>query len=103
MTKDEILKILERARNEARDKYRAEIKGFFGSYARGEENAESDLDVLVEFREGVTFPSNRTRQLTGGDAPLPGGCGIQKGCQKGDRHTEFSWIPSTFFLNSTAA
>lgn len=45
MTKDEILKILERARNEARDKYRAEIKGFFGSYARGE-NAESDLVSL---------------------------------------------------------
>ena len=55
MTKDEILEILERARNEARDKYRAEIKGFFGSYARGEENAESDLDVLVEFREGATL------------------------------------------------
>ena len=55
MTKDENLRIPERARNEARDRYRAEIKEFFGSCARGEENAESDLDVLVEFREGATL------------------------------------------------
>jgi uncharacterized protein len=55
MTKDEILKALERARDEARDRYRAEIMGFFGSYARGEEHAESDLDVLVQFREGATL------------------------------------------------
>jgi predicted nucleotidyltransferase len=55
MTKDEILKVLERARDEARERYRAKIMGFFGSYARGEEHAESDLDVLVEFREGATL------------------------------------------------
>ena len=47
MTKDEILKVLERARDEARNRYRAEIMGFFGSYARGNESAGSDLDVLV--------------------------------------------------------
>ncbi|MFO7985940.1 MAG: nucleotidyltransferase family protein [Desulfatiglandaceae bacterium] len=55
MTKDEIIEALERARDEVRERYRAEIMGFFGSYARGEEHSESDLDVLVEFREGATL------------------------------------------------
>jgi len=53
MKRDEILKILEGARKGARQKYKAEIKGIFGSYARGEESAGSDLDVLVEFLEGA--------------------------------------------------
>ncbi|MDZ7699264.1 MAG: nucleotidyltransferase family protein [Deltaproteobacteria bacterium] len=55
MTKDEIIEALERARDEVRERYRAEIMGFFGSYARGEEHSESDLDVLVEFREEATL------------------------------------------------
>lgn len=29
--------------------------GVFGSYARGEHEPESDLDVLVEFTESVTL------------------------------------------------
>lgn len=55
MTKDDIIEALQKAKNEARERYRAEIMGFFGSYARGEEHAESDLDVLVEFRKGATL------------------------------------------------
>jgi len=55
MTKDDIIQVLEKVRGEARDRYRAEIIGFFGSYARGEEHAESDVDVLVDFREGATL------------------------------------------------
>lgn len=55
MTKDDIIEVLHKAKDEARERYRAEIMGFFGSYARGEENPESDLDVLVEFREGATL------------------------------------------------
>lgn len=34
---------------EARQRFRAEIKGIFGSYVRGEQKKGSDLDVLVEF------------------------------------------------------
>ena len=55
MKKDEVLKVLERAKKEARQKYKAEIKGIFGSYARGEEILGSDLDVLVEFLEGASL------------------------------------------------
>jgi len=55
MTKDDIIEALQKARDEARERYRAEIVGFFGSYARDEQHAKSDLDVLVEFREGATL------------------------------------------------
>jgi len=55
MTKDDIIEALQKAKDEARERYRAEIMGFFGSYARGEEHADSDLDVLVEFRKGATL------------------------------------------------
>lgn len=36
-------------------KYKARIKSVFGSYARGEERRDSDLDVLVEFQEGANL------------------------------------------------
>ena len=51
MTKDEILKILEEVKEEVDQEYKAEIKGLFGSYARGDEKEESDVDVLVAFKE----------------------------------------------------
>ena len=34
-------------------KYKAQIKGIFGSFARGDESETSDIDVLVDFREGA--------------------------------------------------
>ncbi len=53
MKRDDIVRTLVELKEEARQKYRSEIKGFFGSYARGEEREGSDLDVLVEFQEGA--------------------------------------------------
>ena len=35
--------------------FKAEIVGIFGSYARGEQKKESDIDILVRFKEGVTL------------------------------------------------
>ena len=55
MTKSQILKTLESLKPEVRRKYKAELKGIFGSYSRGEEKKNSDLDVLVEFLEGATL------------------------------------------------
>lgn len=49
MKKEEIIKILREANKEIKRRYRAEIKGIFGSYVRGEEKTGSDIDVLVEF------------------------------------------------------
>jgi hypothetical protein len=51
MEKKEIIKILKWVEDEARQRYKAQIKGIFGSYVREEENDKSDLDVLVEFEE----------------------------------------------------
>jgi predicted nucleotidyltransferase len=44
-----ILVTLKELKAEVRQKFKAELKGIFGSYARGEEGSGSDLDVLVEF------------------------------------------------------
>ncbi|MCD6481191.1 MAG: nucleotidyltransferase domain-containing protein, partial [Thermoplasmata archaeon] len=49
MNIDEIKKIIEDAEEVIRKRYKAEIIGIFGSFARGEEGKESDIDILVEF------------------------------------------------------
>ena len=36
-----------------RQKYKAEIKGIFGSYVQSDFHADSDLDLLVDFDDGA--------------------------------------------------
>lgn len=36
-----------------RQRYKAEIKGIFGSYTRSDFHADSDLDFLVDFDDGA--------------------------------------------------
>ena len=55
MQKNTILKILTDVKKLARQNYKAEIKGIFGSYVRGEANKTSDVDVLVDFREEADY------------------------------------------------
>lgn len=55
MKKEEILEALVSLKEEARQEYKAELRGIFGSYARGEEKEDSDVDVLVEFLEKATL------------------------------------------------
>ena len=55
MPASEILHLLSELKAEARQRFKAEIKGLFGSYMRGEEKDESDIDVLVEFDEGANL------------------------------------------------
>ena len=50
---EEIQNTIAAEKDEIRRKYRAEIKGIFGSYARGDFHADSDLDLLVDFDEGA--------------------------------------------------
>ncbi len=52
---DKISEILSSLKPEARQRFRVEIKGIFGSYVRGEQKPGSDLDVLVEFEEGANL------------------------------------------------
>lgn len=51
----EILSILKNLKSEIRQRYKAEVKGIFGSYVRGEQKAGSDIDVLVEFDKGANL------------------------------------------------
>lgn len=52
---ERILQLLKRLENEIRNEYKAEIIGVFGSYARGEQGRDSDVDILVRFLEGATL------------------------------------------------
>lgn len=51
----EIKGTLERLGEQIKKEYKAEIIGLFGSYVRGEQDGESDVDVLVKFLEGATL------------------------------------------------
>ena len=53
--RNDIIGILNSLKSEIRDNYKAEIIGIFGSYARGEQNKYSDVDILVRFYEGATL------------------------------------------------
>lgn len=48
-TIEEIRKILEIHKEELREKYRVLEIGIFGSYMRGEQVENSDIDILIEF------------------------------------------------------
>jgi predicted nucleotidyltransferase len=47
-----IKSILAQYREELRQSYGVAQIGIFGSYARGDQNRRSDVDILVEFEEG---------------------------------------------------
>ena len=55
MTQNQIIEILEGLKYEVHKRYKAELKGLFGSYTRGEAREDSDIDILVEFRKGATL------------------------------------------------
>ncbi len=55
MTKEQIIATLKKLNGEVRGKFKAEIKGIFGSWARDEAGQNSDIDVLVEFFTGATL------------------------------------------------
>ncbi len=46
---------LEKLKPVLKERYQVETIGFFGSYARGEQNKKSDVDVLVEFSQPNTI------------------------------------------------
>jgi uncharacterized protein len=48
---DYFIRILRQHLPELKEKYSVSYLGVFGSYVRGEQTCESDLDVLVEFYE----------------------------------------------------
>lgn len=55
MRREDILRLLAARRNELMRKFRLRKMGLFGSFARGEENAESDVDIAVEMENPDLF------------------------------------------------
>ncbi len=55
MTGTRVHEMLLSMKEAARRQYKAELKGVFGSFARSEASADSDVDVLVEFQKGATL------------------------------------------------
>lgn len=51
----DIKNIINKSKPFLAEKYKVKDIGIFGSYARGEQKENSDLDVLVEFNERVGF------------------------------------------------
>ena len=50
------LELIKNSSKELKSRFHLQSIGVFGSSARGEEDSDSDVDVLVEFEEGyVTF------------------------------------------------
>lgn len=48
MTKEDILETPSKAKSELQEKFKVRKLALFGSYARGEQRADSDVDILVE-------------------------------------------------------
>ena len=55
MDKDTIRKVIQNNASDIKTQFKAEVIGIFGSYARGEQSSESDVDVLVRFDKGATL------------------------------------------------
>ena len=52
---EEIKKVLKDVEDIVRREFKAEIVGIFGSFAKGEEREDSDIDLLVRFQRGATL------------------------------------------------
>ena len=52
---EEIRKTIKHQKKELEEKFKVKKIAVFGSFARGDQNKESDIDILVEFREPVGF------------------------------------------------
>ncbi len=55
MDRNDIKLVLERHKTELQNKFGVVNIGLFGSYARHEENAESDIDIVVEIHKADLF------------------------------------------------
>ncbi|MBF0319714.1 MAG: nucleotidyltransferase family protein [Nitrospirae bacterium] len=53
MGKEQVIQALRSVTGESFIKYKAHIRGIFGSVARGDESENSDIDVLVDFTENA--------------------------------------------------
>jgi len=50
---EEVKRIINIYRKELKEKFKVKSIAIFGSYARGEQTPQSDIDIIVEFKEPV--------------------------------------------------
>ncbi|MCK4380373.1 MAG: nucleotidyltransferase family protein [Candidatus Lokiarchaeota archaeon] len=55
LNKEEILKRLTNLKTDLQNKYKVKELGLFGSYANGEPQEFSDIDILADFEDGADF------------------------------------------------
>jgi predicted nucleotidyltransferase len=55
LSKQEILTFLKHYKLSKQDKYHIKKLGLFGSYARGEANNQSDIDIVVDLEKSTMF------------------------------------------------
>ncbi len=54
-TLEEILQILRQQKSGIQEKYSVTELGVFGSYARGSQTEQSDVDVLIDYQEPLSL------------------------------------------------
>ncbi len=54
-TKEDILALLKKELPNLRKEYKVHTLALFGSYSKGEQRMDSDIDMLVEFSDPVGF------------------------------------------------
>lgn len=52
---EQILETLQFSKQELTSRYPIQRLGVFGSYVRGEQRPDSDIDILVEFQEPISL------------------------------------------------
>jgi predicted nucleotidyltransferase len=63
INRNEILEFLDTYRDVILEKYQLKFLALFGSYARMEQNEKSDIDLLIEFKEGVESIHKMKKEL----------------------------------------
>lgn len=61
--KEDVLRFLSERKEELFRQYQLTKLGIFGSFARGEANASSDIDIIVEFKPHTADIFNKKREL----------------------------------------
>lgn len=61
--RNEILEFFRKYKSELLNKYELRFVALFGSYARQEQNEQSDIDLLIEFNDNVKDLHKKKREL----------------------------------------
>lgn len=72
---DDLIAKLKNSKTLLHEQYGVETIGIFGSYVRGEQKSNSDVDILVEFKEPIGLLKfvalkHQLRELIGRDVDL---------------------------------